>query len=147
MQFLGVTPEKLIRRAPYVQGVEVLWLTGLKPNTNEARINGLLRRTIEDNIDNVDGQSNVNVGGAFLMMTDIRKKKDTEELISGYPMLGNLSIHTPAATGLDRTQHNNTYCTKLYGSYPNILRILNKGLVTLNLLQEKCVCQMELLDI
>ena len=140
MQFLGVTPERLIRRAPYMQGVEVWWLTGSRPGGNESKINGLLRRSIEDNIDNVDGQSNVNVGGAFLMMTDIRKKQDTQDLLSGYPMFGNLSINTPATTGLDRPQQSNTYCAKLYGSYPNIVRILNLGFQDFKFTSGK-VCQ------
>lgn len=48
IQFLGISPEKLIKRAPYVQGVEVIWLQprGGYPNT----IWGVLKRTIEPNI-------------------------------------------------------------------------------------------------
>jgi hypothetical protein len=48
IQFLGISPDKLINRAPYTQGVEVIWLSPRAgyPNT----IWGVLKRTIEPNI-------------------------------------------------------------------------------------------------
>ncbi len=48
MQFLGISPEKLISRAPYSQGVEVIWL---QPQAgNPTAIWGVLKRTIETDI-------------------------------------------------------------------------------------------------
>jgi hypothetical protein len=48
IQFLGISPEKLIKRVPYTQGVEVIWFqaTPGKPNG----IQGILKRTIEKDI-------------------------------------------------------------------------------------------------
>jgi hypothetical protein len=48
IQFLGISPDKLVTRAPYTQGVEVIWLMprGGYPNT----VWGILKRTIEPNI-------------------------------------------------------------------------------------------------
>jgi hypothetical protein len=48
IQFLGISPDKLVSRAPYTQGVEVIWMMprGGYPNT----VWGILKRTIESNI-------------------------------------------------------------------------------------------------
>lgn len=43
-QFLGISPERLIKRAPYNQGVEVIWC---QASAGTTRIAGVLRRTIE----------------------------------------------------------------------------------------------------
>jgi hypothetical protein len=43
-QFLGISPEKLIKRVPYNQGVEVIWCHA---NPGTSRITGVLKRTIE----------------------------------------------------------------------------------------------------
>lgn len=48
IQFLGITPERLISRAPYVQGVEVIWLQPRAGYANQ--IWGVLKRTIENDI-------------------------------------------------------------------------------------------------
>jgi hypothetical protein len=48
MQFLGISPERLISRAPYSQGVEVIWLQPRAGYSNT--IWGILKRTIETNI-------------------------------------------------------------------------------------------------
>ena len=45
IQFLGISPERLITRAPYQQGVEVIWLQA-KPGSSNS-INGVLKRTME----------------------------------------------------------------------------------------------------
>jgi hypothetical protein len=57
IQFLGIKPETFVKRAPYVQGVEVIWLMprGGYPNT----IWGVLKRTIEPNIIQYSGGSRV----------------------------------------------------------------------------------------
>lgn len=48
IQFLGISPEKLVKRAPYTQGVEVIWLMprGGYPN----QVWGILKRSIEPDI-------------------------------------------------------------------------------------------------
>ena len=48
IQFLGVLPEMLITRAPYIQGVEVIWFQTVigKPT----QVSGILKRTIEASI-------------------------------------------------------------------------------------------------
>jgi hypothetical protein len=48
IQFLGITPEQMIPRVPYTQGIEVLWFQAIpgKPGN----IYGLLKRTIENDI-------------------------------------------------------------------------------------------------
>lgn len=48
IQFLGISPEKLISRAPYQQGVEVIWLQATPGRSNS--VNGILKRTIETDI-------------------------------------------------------------------------------------------------
>jgi len=48
VQFLGISPEKLIVRAPYQQGVEVIWLQAVPGRTNS--ISGVLKRTMETDI-------------------------------------------------------------------------------------------------
>jgi hypothetical protein len=48
IQFLGISPERLISRAPYLQGVEVLWLQPRNGYANQ--IWGVLKRTIETDI-------------------------------------------------------------------------------------------------
>jgi hypothetical protein len=53
VQLLGITPDKLIRRAPYTQGIEVFWFVP-KPGVplkmgSYMPITGFLRRTIETN--------------------------------------------------------------------------------------------------
>jgi hypothetical protein len=45
IQFLGISPEKLISRAPYNQGVEVIWFQS-EPG-NPKKIAGILKKTIE----------------------------------------------------------------------------------------------------
>jgi hypothetical protein len=48
IQFLGISPDKLITRAPYTQGVEVIWLQAMPGKSNS--IMGILKRTIENDI-------------------------------------------------------------------------------------------------
>lgn len=48
IQFLGITPQSLIVRAPYNQGVEVLWFTNIPGQPN--KMAGFLKRTIETDI-------------------------------------------------------------------------------------------------
>ena len=48
IQLLGISPERLIKRAPYTQGVEVIW--GIAKPGVPNQIMGILKRTIETNI-------------------------------------------------------------------------------------------------
>ena len=48
IQFLGIAPERLIQRAPYIQGVEVIWLQSIPGRSNG--VQGVLKRTIETDI-------------------------------------------------------------------------------------------------
>ena len=47
-QFLGISLQKLIRRVPYRQGVEVIWFQAMPGKGNG--VGGILRRTIENDI-------------------------------------------------------------------------------------------------
>jgi hypothetical protein len=86
IQLLGITPDKLIRRVPYTQGIEVFWFAprpgiplkmgGYMP------ITGFLRRTIETNIINLEegpsrvSQLNGNGFACMLQLTDVRTPTD-----------------------------------------------------------------------
>ena len=48
IQFLGITPERLITRAPYQQGVEVIWMAAKPGYPNQ--VSAILKRTIETDI-------------------------------------------------------------------------------------------------
>jgi hypothetical protein len=71
MQFLGVTPEQLIRRAPYYQGVEVFWFVTAPGNPH--RILGFLQRMIQPDIVHYYESSSPLING-MLQLTDIRLK-------------------------------------------------------------------------
>jgi hypothetical protein len=82
IQLLGITPDKLITRAPYTQGIEVFWFAP-KPGVpikigGYMPITGFLRRTIETNIVNLEAgpsrvsQLNGNGFACMLQLTDVR---------------------------------------------------------------------------
>jgi hypothetical protein len=80
-QFLGITPETGITRAPYTQGVEVFWFVPVPGNPQ--RVIGFLKRTIErDFVQLQAGQSRVpQIGGGaygcFVQLTDVRAPSDS----------------------------------------------------------------------
>lgn len=83
MQFLGITPEGIVKRVPYQQGVEVFWFIPVPGNPY--KVAGFLKRTIERDIVQipygVDGQAGVSqIGGnsyaVMLQMTDLRAPSD-----------------------------------------------------------------------
>jgi hypothetical protein len=86
IQLLGITPDKLISRAPYTQGIEVFWFVpapGIPLKTGEFMpIRGFLRRTIETNIINLEAgpsrvaQLNGNAFACMLQLTDVRTPTD-----------------------------------------------------------------------
>jgi hypothetical protein len=55
IQFLGISPERLVKRAPYTQGVEVIWCFSRPGSPNQ--ILGILKRTIERDIVQFEGVS------------------------------------------------------------------------------------------
>jgi hypothetical protein len=59
IQFLGISPERLIVRAPYQQGVEVIWLLAHPGQSNS--IWGILKRTIETDIVQFGGSTATSV--------------------------------------------------------------------------------------
>lgn len=82
IQFLGISPEKSIQRAPYKQGVEVFWL--IPQPGNPRRMIGFLRRTIERDVQFLQAgpsrvpqiSSAVGSYAAMLQLTDIRAPSD-----------------------------------------------------------------------
>ena len=71
IQFLGITPEQLIRRAPYYQGVEVFWFVTAPVSPH--RILGFLQRMIQPDIVHYYESSSPLING-MLQLTDIRLK-------------------------------------------------------------------------
>jgi len=75
-QMLGISPEKLIQRAPYKQGVEVFWFVPVPGNPQ--KVSGFLRRTVEHDIVQLQpGPSTVKqlggIGyGCMVQLTDVR---------------------------------------------------------------------------
>ena len=80
IQFLGISPEKLITRAPYKQGVEVFWFVAVPGNPS--KVAGFLKRTIERDIVQLgNGPSRISqLGGipygCMVQLTDIRAPND-----------------------------------------------------------------------
>jgi hypothetical protein len=89
IQFLGISPEKLISRAPYTQGVEVIWLQPRAGYPNQ--IWGVLKRTIESNFVQFGGAVSSSTApvpqlastypgfsqySAMIQLTDIRAQSD-----------------------------------------------------------------------
>ena len=80
IQLLGISPESAIVRAPYSQGVEVLWFVPVPGNPH--RVVGFLRRTIERDIVQLQaGPSRIPQigGGGFgccVQMMDVRAPSD-----------------------------------------------------------------------
>jgi hypothetical protein len=80
IQFLGISPERLIKRAPYNQGVEVFWFVQVPGAPN--KVIGFLKRTIERDIIQFRGSNgNINANvpfngptlfSNFVQLTDIR---------------------------------------------------------------------------
>lgn len=81
IQFLGITPERLIKRAPYQQGVEVFWFVITPGNPN--KLVGLINRTIENDFvqyplgdTSIIPQTGFAQYSAMLQLTDIRAPSD-----------------------------------------------------------------------
>jgi hypothetical protein len=80
MNLLGITPETLIVRPPYHQGIEVFWFAPVRGNPLQNA--GFLKRTIERDFIQYQNRwsSYPQIGGAgsasFMQMTDIRSQTD-----------------------------------------------------------------------
>lgn len=73
IQILGILPEMLITRAPYIQGVEVIWFQTVigKPTL----VSGIIKRTIETSINGRDIIQN-GLGISMLQIFDMRTPVD-----------------------------------------------------------------------
>jgi hypothetical protein len=148
IQFLGISPENTIVRAPYTQGVEVLWFVPVPGNPN--RVAGFLKRTIERDIVQLQaGPSRVpQIGGGpfgcFVQMMDVRAPSDlsvkfTVTVDDGFwiainqpanidkTAMAQYSADTPGLfenLGLQGpTMYQSNSCTPLTASKPNIVKM------------------------
>ena len=148
VQFLGISPEKSVVRAPYTQGVEVLWFVPVPGNPK--RVAGFLKRTIERDIVQLQaGPSRVpQIGGGafgcFVQMMDVRAPSDlsvkfTVIVDDGFWIAINqpadidrtaMEKHTADVPGLFEnlglqgpTMYQSNSCTPLNASTPNIVKM------------------------
>ena len=81
IQMLGIAPEAMIRRAPFVQGIEVFWFVVVPGSPH--RVLGFLKRTIETDVLNLaPGPSHIpqlgGIGcGCCVHLTDVRAPSDS----------------------------------------------------------------------
>jgi hypothetical protein len=146
INFLGISPEQMIKRAPWVQGVEVLWFSVL-PNIGI----GFLKRTIENDIPQfIPGDTSVipQIGfaqfGAYMAITDVRAQNDFsvnfKVTVDDYVWI---TMNQPAdfdytaaqsgngdSTGLFASQivqapttYQGQSCSVLTAKYPNIYKV------------------------
>ena len=148
MQFLGISPEKLIQRAPYKQGVEVFWFVPV-PGSPQ-KVSGFLRRTIEYDIVQLHpGTSGIKqlggIGyGCMVQLTDVRA---TAEFAVKFNVTVNdgfwIAVNQPAAidkiamgqTSSDKpglfenlglqgpTNYQSNACTAFHAAKPNIMKL------------------------
>lgn len=140
IQLLGILPESLIKRVPYIQGVEVIWFKVIPGKTNS--IAGILKRSIETDITQFQLKDD---GMAVIQMFDLRALTD---FTTKYTVVTNggffIAINTPAAiaqTAFDYVYADNSglfanldipsgpkrYTPQSYSSYflnkPNITKL------------------------
>lgn len=150
-QFLGISPEKLIKRAPYQQGVEVIWC---QANPGTSRISGVLKRTIEKNFVQFSSSTSpipqlaltypgFTQYAAMIQITDVRAPQDfsikwsftvddgasisvNQPLSFDYKALDTPIADQPgyvANVQLQSASYNFNSCQSFSGSYPNITKI------------------------
>jgi hypothetical protein len=150
-QFLGITPDQLIKRAPYTQGVEVIWMLAT-PGTS--RISGVLKRTIEKDFVQFGGSSSnsstytfpqVGVTNyvAMMQLTDVRAPQDFAIKWSFFVDDGAwISVNQPstfdytaettpiadqpgyvANVQLQSASYNFNSCQPFSGTFPNITKV------------------------
>lgn len=152
IQFLGISPESLIDRAPYKQGVEVFWFVPIAGYPN--KVMGFLRRTIETNFIEFGGtvssstdiipQIGIQQYSAMVQLTDIRASNDFS---TKFRILVDdgfwIAVNQPS--NIDKTAFTNIYsdevglfgnlsiqgptvyessfCSNYYANKPNITKI------------------------
>jgi hypothetical protein len=148
IQFLGISPENTIVRAPYSQGVEVLWFVPVPGNPQ--KVAGFLKRTVERDIVQLQaGPSRVPQigGGAFgccIQMMDVRapsnfSAKFTVTVDDGFWIAINqpanidktaMAQRTADVPGLFEnlglqgpTMYQSNACTPLNAATPNIVKM------------------------
>ncbi len=151
MQFLGIAPEKLITRAPFVQGVEVIWMQAVPGNPQA--VQGILKRTIESDIVQFSGTGPIpqlastypgfTQYSAMIQMFDVRSQNDfsikynvnvDDAFLIYNNMPASYGILASNATGYDgpgvfgslalhSTQFQSQNCSNFSGTYPNITNI------------------------
>lgn len=151
MQFLGIAPEKLIARAPFVQGVEVIWMQ-IFPGNPQA-IKGILKRTIESDIVQFSGPGPIpqlastypgfTQYSAMIQMFDVRAQSDFSikykvNIDDAFLIYNNLPASYGSlinnATGYDspgvfgslyvqNAQFQSQNCSNFSGTTPNITNI------------------------
>lgn len=147
MEFLGITPEKMVKRAPWYGGVEVIWFWN-NPSYNGPP--GLIRRTIEKDIpqfpygdQNAIPQIQMIQYSSFYALTDVRAQSDASVKFNITVDDGFwLAINQPA--GIDYyaaqspredgvgffasnqiqgpTQYQSNACSNLTAKFPNIYK-------------------------
>ena len=148
IQFLGISPETAIVRAPYTQGVEVFWFVPVPGNPQ--KVAGFLKRTIErDLVQLQPGPSHVPQigGGAFgccVQLTDIRAASNSSVKFTVMVDDGFwIAVNQPAnidKTAMSQliadvpglfenlglqgpTSYQSQQCTPLHGSQPNLMKV------------------------
>ena len=147
IQFLGITPEKIVKRVQPIQGIEVFWFI-VAPGTNTPL--GLLRRTIETDFPQFQqGDQSIipQVGfvqySSYLAITDVRSPKDFSvnwQVYSddGFWISSNqpkkfdwyASQHTTedspgyfASNVIGSGQFNSKSCSSFSAKFPNIVKV------------------------
>lgn len=152
IQFLGIQPQKLIKRVPYVQGVEVFWFIPVPGQPN--KVSGFLRRTIESDFVQLGGSISSNTSNipqigvsqfiAMLQLTDIRAPNDFSakfqvSVDDGFFIAVNqpANIDSKAFKQLEAdeiglfanlsiqapTTYQANKCMNFYGAFPNITKM------------------------
>ena len=168
MKFLGITPEGIVKRIPYQQGVEVFWFVPMPGNPN--RVLGFLKRTIERDIvqfqPGTTGVPQIGTSGypCMLQLTDLRAPSDFSAKFKFYTTNGlwmtnnqpanidkTIMIQTNAdIPGLFENLSNqssshwvqSSACTTYHSSLPNITKLFwtnsEGGQFTFQLNVDKC---------
>ena len=147
IQFLGIQPENVIKRAPYSQGVEIFWFSQVQGVPN--RVNGFLRRTIRNDFLQFGGAVSPNVGSVpaftnIIQLTDVRAPADFSTKFSvtiddGFFITANQPVNSDAIILNDRfvdkpnmfaniglqgpTTYTSKNCFNFKGGLPNITKM------------------------
>ena len=146
IKFLGIAPEKMVKRAPPSQGVEIFWFQ-IVPGTN--KLGGFLRRTIENDIvqfpqgdTSIISQVGFTQYSSYMAITDVRASSDFSvkwqvNVDDGFY----ISVNQPKEFDFYASQHlvedspgyfsnnqmnpgsyNSNSCSSFSGTFPNITK-------------------------